>query len=454
MFRRLLTPAALALALAGGARAESEPVLDAATLVEPALLSGPGWRVDPRVEVRGYQARFRIHTDWGELEADSVELLAVRVAEMPALAALHGAEMDEVVASAAKERALHPANAVGAVAREPVRAVTGLPLGVARYFGERWQRLRAAVRRLADRGRDEVMHDGSPYDQPDGLMGVAGDDRPGRSRGFWKRRGREVAGLAKQEVGYPAARRALAARLGVDPSTRNPLIGPRLDALAWAETSGRFATARAIGLVAGPAGSALSYAVQVNQWVLQEPPEQVRQRNQERLGAVCLDDRLVRAFLRDGAYGPTLQTELVDLMLRLEPAGGCEALLETALMATDEPQARFVVNGLRLLVATLGTDERGGEFVPQGALLAYRTPAGELVVPLAVDWLAWTPELQRWFGLGVLADDAPRRLLVSGVVSERAHREISARGWRLAPPPPYPGEPPYRRGLRLARSAP
>ncbi|HBD21019.1 MAG TPA: hypothetical protein DC063_13680, partial [Arenimonas sp.] len=137
----------------------------------------------------------------------------------------------------------------------------------------------------------------------------------------------------------------------------------------------------------------------------------------------------------------------------LEPTGGCEALLETALMATDEPQARFVVNGLRLLVATLGTDGRGGEFVPQGALLAYRTPAGELVVPLAVDWLAWTPELQRWFALGVLADDAPRRLLVSGVVSERAHREISARGWRLVPPPPYPGEPPYRRGLRLARSA-
>ena len=188
--------------------------------------------------------------------------------------------------------------------------------------------------------------------------------------------------------------------------------------------------------------------------VVHSPPADVRRRNRERLGEYCLDDGLVRAFVRDGAYTPTLQTELVDLVFALDPAAGCEALLETALMATDEPQARFVVNGLRLLAAGLRPDERRGAFVPQGALLAYRTPAGELVVPLAVDWLAWTPELQRWFGLGVLADDAPRRLLVSGVVSELAQREISARGWRLAPPPPYPGEPPYRRGLRLARSAP
>lgn len=454
---RLLPVAALfAYAVAGAALAahEREPVLAAGDLVEPALLSGPGWRVDPEVRVRGYQARFRVRTDWGDFTADSVELLAVRVSEMPALAAVQNAEVDEVMAAAAKARALQPVQSTGAVAREPVRAAVGIPGGVARYFAERWQRLREAVRRLADRSREEVMHEGSPYDDPDGLLGAAGDDRPGRPGGFWRKRGRDLASLAKDEVGYRSARRALAARLGVDPSTRNPLLAPRLDALAWAETSGRFATAQALGVVGGPVLSAMARAVQVDQWVLQAPPAQVRRQNAQRLDPHCLDERLVRAFLRDGTYPPALQTELVDRYLAIAPGEGCEALLETALMAGDEPQARFVVHALRLLDASLAPGQRGGRFVPQGALLAYETPQGELVLPLPVDWLGWTREVDRWFDLDLLQAPGPRRLLVSGRVTPRAASELRARGWRLEQPAAYAGRPPYRAPVaRLATRA-
>lgn len=451
--RRWPTAAALALLLATGRApaAESEPDLLASDLVDPALLSGPGWRVDERVRVRGYQARFRIHTDWGELEADSVELLGVRIAEMPALAAVHTAGVDDVMRAAARERAGEPVRATGAIAREPVKALVGLPLGVARYFGAQWQRLREAVRRLGDRGREELMHEGSPYDDPDGLLGAAGDDAPGKPRGWWQRRGREAVKIARDEVGYGGARRQLAVRLGVDPSTRNPLLVPRLDALAWAETTGRFATGRALGLLGGDAVTLMSRSAQVDRWVLQAPPADVRRRNRERLGQYCLDEGLVRAFARDGAYTPALQTELVDLVLALDPAGGCEALLETALMATDEPQARFVVHGLRLLRAVAGESGRGGRFVPRGALLAYETPGGERLVPLAVDWLAWTPEVEGWFALGLPGDEGTPVLIVSGVVSDRAREEILGRGWRLAAPRDYPGAPPYRTGLRRVR---
>ena len=52
------------------AAVEDEPVIPAAELVSPALLAGPGYRVDPIAEVRGFQARFRIQTDWGEMEAE------------------------------------------------------------------------------------------------------------------------------------------------------------------------------------------------------------------------------------------------------------------------------------------------------------------------------------------------------------------------------------------------
>jgi hypothetical protein len=429
--------------------AESEPVLEAGQLVAPELLSGPGWRVEPRVPVRGYQARFTIRSRWGDIEADSVELLAVRVAEMPAVERLHGSGVSRVLAGSAGERLAEPARDLGAVARAPVRSVTGLPRGVARYFSERWQKLRARARKLGDRGHDLVLESGSPYDDPDGPLGAAGDDTPGRSRGWWQRRGRDVVREVKREAAFPAARRSLAARLGIDPNTRNPLIAPRLDQLAWAEASGRFAAGEALDLLGADALEVLAYAGDVNRLVLQPAEDEVREQTMARLAPTCADERLLRVFAREKAYAPALQEEFVSLYLQLQAAQGCEALLEIALMAGDEPQARFVVNSLRLLVHQLGADAHGGRFVPQGALLAYETPTGELVLPLAVDWLAWTPELRRWFALPAIDRRAQRMLLVGGGISGRAQRELTERGWSLVSGVPYPGAPPYRRPFDL-----
>jgi hypothetical protein len=446
----LAAPVLMALALSAVAHAESEPVLDAAQLVDPALLSGPGWRVHPEVQVRGYQARFRVHTDWGEFEADGVDLLALRVSEMPALEALNRTGVSQVLLESSAEQLGEPASAVAAIAQNPVTTVAGLPEGVARYFSQRWEKLRGRAYRLGDRGHRLVMQDGSPYDDPEGPMGAAGRAPSGPERNWWQKRGREMGKLARQEIGYPAARAALAERLAVDPHTRHPLIAPRLDALAWAETTGRLASGEALAMIAGPARDVLSQSVEVNDWVLEAAPEQVRQRNHEALAEHCLDERLLRAFINDRAYTPTLQTEFTQLYAQLAPAAGCEALIETALMAEDEVQARFVVNAMKMTSHALGREAHGGRFVPQGALLAYQTPSGEFVLPLAVDWLSWTPEIQGWFDLPTIGGRSKRTLLVSGTISPLAQAELTERGWSQVSGLPYPGAPPYRRALQLA----
>lgn len=41
------------------------------------------------------------------------------------------------------------------------------------------------------------------------------------------------------ELGFGSAKRALAARLGVDPYSGNPVLRERLDKLAWAATVGK-----------------------------------------------------------------------------------------------------------------------------------------------------------------------------------------------------------------------
>lgn len=434
----------LLLASAPAPAAEEPPVVDAADLVDPAWLAGPGWRVESQAPIRGGLARFTLHTDWGTLQADGVEQLAVRVAEVPALARLHEAKASEVVAVAARERAMQPVDAAAAIASDPAQAGLGLPAGVGRFFADRWDRLGSSVRRVADLGNEHWMHSGSPYTNPGGALGAAGDEQPERRRGLWRKLGRETGRLARQELGYSSARRALAQRLGVDPGTRNPLLVPRLDALAWAETSGRYATGYVLALAGGPATAVMSNMVQVDQWVMQARPEQVRRVNAGVLELHCVDALLARNFLRDGAYGALLQSEFVRLLDAIDPDEGCELLLEIAMMAGDEPQARFVVHALRLLDASLSPQQRRGRFVAQGAWMAYLDPGGELWLPLGLDWLGWTEDMARWFDQPLLAQAGTRHLLVAGQVSPRARRELEARGWRIEQPGDYTGRPPYR----------
>src|SRR5215469_14704833 len=87
---RLLAICTLALACPAhaGEAFEPEPVLKAPMLAQAPLLSGPDFRVVPEVAVRGYMANFLIDTKFGPFRAASVEMLSIRISELPAMEAL------------------------------------------------------------------------------------------------------------------------------------------------------------------------------------------------------------------------------------------------------------------------------------------------------------------------------------------------------------------------------
>ena len=74
--------------------------------------------------------------------------------------------------------------------------------------------------------------------------------------------------------------------------------------------------------------------------------------------------------------------------------------------------------------------------------MVYRAADGELLLPLAVDRLSWTQQMQLFFE-GDRLHSAARTVLVTGSISLRAQRELTRRGWSLVPHQPYPGAPPY-----------
>jgi hypothetical protein len=452
MRRALLVALPFALRVASGADAtldtEQEPVVDAASLVQPALLSGPGFSVDPHVELRGYMARFTLDTPLGPLQAESVEILAEREAELPAIEALDKVTRSDAFLRAAGKRFGTTARSLARIVLHPVDTLLGIPVGVARYFAQRLDRIGTQAQALTDRTAKTLGNDGNPYPLDAGPMTDAREDekpeaKPGRH--WYSKITREAGREFKRQLKYDQVRRELAQRLGIDPYTGNPYAQERLSALAWVGSAGDFGAASALGTIGGAGANVLTQGGRINDVVWKLAPDDLRARNRERLQAHCRDELLIRQFLRRGAFSPTLQTAFADALDSLQPAEGCDALLELGMTAGSDLEARFMVNALRLTAAHLGARARAGSLRRVGAGFAYAATDGEFVLPLPVDRLSWTDEVRRFLDREEFRV-RNKTVLIGGDASPVARRGLTERGWNILVHARRPDAPPYARG--------
>jgi len=438
---------------------EAEPTLPAPALVQPALLSGPNFRVIPEVQVRGYMANFLIDTPYGPLRADSVELLGVRIAEIPALEALDRASRTGAFAHALAERGRKTAAAVANVAAHPVDAVTGLPAGVARYLRTQLDTWGGRAQSIADRSARKFENDGDPFRAPAGPMTAGRDVAKGdglqsaakKERSWYARAGSETERETRRYLKYNEQRRAMAKSLGVDPNSSNPILNEKLDSLAWAAVGGNFSAGTALGEVAGTAADVISYSGKLNQYVLEKPPEQLREENRRKLAKFCSDDDSIRSFLRRGGFNDTLRTELAESLEKLQPRAGCNDLIELAATTRGEVEARYLTNAL-MVIRRHAPESAGGDLVVAGAALAWRTPAGKLMLPLPVDYLTWSDDLGEFFDQAVFAV-ADKTVLIGGEASIAAQRQLTDRGWNLRVRAPSDAAPAYAQNDFAPRSS-
>ena len=417
---------------------EIEPVLGTTSFVQPALLSGPGFQVDPHVEIRGYMARFTIDTRVGPIEAESVEILHDRIAELPALEALDQLSHSEAFIDAAGESTTKTAKGIGQVLRHPIRTLVGIPTGVARYFGKRLRKIGNQAQSLSDRTARELGNQGNPYPRSDGPMTEAREiDREeakrksdNKNHSWYARTGAEAEREIKRQISYGQVRRELAERLGIDPYTSNPYLRERLDQLAWAGSGGHYAASTALGSIGGVGGIVLANGGQLNELVWKLDPDQLRDLNAKRLSRWCNDNLLVRQYLRRGTFTPTLQTAMLDALDRLKPERGGDALLELAMTANSELEARYIINALGLIAHRLGTRAHGGSLMTIGAGLAYDSADGERILPLPVDYLTWTDEVADFIDDNRI-DSAHKTILIGGTATMRSQQELTARGWNI-----------------------
>lgn len=442
----LCAPCAGVCADAQDSAFETEPYLQAPLLVQSSFLNGPNYRVVPEVQVRGYMARFLIDTRFGPLTADSVEMLSIRIGEIPALEALARASKTGAFARALAERGRKTGEALVHVIQHSVDAITGLPMGVVRYFGSQWDLWTNRAQSITDRSSKEFENKGDPYHAPAGPM-TAGREGPaeeassprGKKNGAWyARAGTETKREARRYLKYNQARREMAKVLGVDPNSTNPILNDKLEELAWAAVAGNIAAGAALGEIVGTTADVISWSGKLNQYVLTKTPEQLREANQAKLLKFCGDEFAVRQFLRRGGFTDTLRSALAESLERLKPITGCNELIELGATTRGEVEARYLVDSLKLIERQ--ADATGGTLLVAGAALAWRSPTGQLVLPLPVDYLTWSHGIDSFFDQRLFAA-TNKTLLIGGEVSMLAQRQLTERGWSLVLHAPFDGAP-------------
>jgi len=434
------TPLTVAAALAWASlsngqddRYERPTAPEVGALLAPELVESDHHRVESATS-DGFFYRFRIATPSGDFEASTLEDVPIRVREAHALAALAEQSQGEVLAESAGDSVEGAVNSVRKVVEDPGDTAKGVAGGVGRWA----KRTVLGARELAHDVKESVDESRSaePEADPEGDPGSAGD-APGEGDGTGEDApggaGNVAKGVGKWVLGHGGARRRYAAKLGVDPYSRNPILAAELDRVAWAAAAGSFGVGLAMPNIP------LTRDIQdVYGLVWERHPRDVEVRNRKIATDWGVDRQARDRFFWNELFTPTEQTLFVEAVEALRGVPGRQRLMEEAGRTEDPAEAESWVRRVRLLARLRDGGLPLERLDADGSLAWALTDSGQLVVPCPADLLLWTQDLVRLAGpykRRFVRPGGPRPVLaVPGVVSDRARAALDALGWDVRSP--------------------
>ncbi|HEV3112131.1 MAG TPA: hypothetical protein VGY99_16715 [Candidatus Binataceae bacterium] len=395
----LLLPHAAAAQTAGWF--EAPPLVPAQVLAPASLVSGGGFRVDSPVPTDGLMALFTIRSNVGNFNAPGLEMLRIRVAELPAIVQLRQTSKTGVFAQSLAKNAVAPVQAAGEMLMNPADTVKGLPGGVQRFFG----RVGQGVQNVAQAATDS--------DQ-------SGGERAGTMAS-------RIGKTTKDILGYEQEKRHLAKELNVDPYTTNPVLAPLLDEIAQVAFTAHAGVNIAIS-VAVPGAMAITGTRMIHSWVWDTPRADLIVRNKDKLRQMGAPDGTVRTFMSNSAFPLSVQTNFVENLSHLSGLPGVVNAVALAGTAQSEMQARFLTDAVGML-ARYHARTPLSSIIAKGTIVG-RERNGTIVVAAPVDYVSWTSRASYFAHRPDLA--ARKRVaLLTGQMSPMAKKNFNALGWTV-----------------------
>jgi hypothetical protein len=400
---------ALLLVAAGTAAAETAgkfetpPTLRAQELAPATLLSGKGFHVEDAVPTDGLTAHFTLQSDVGTFKADGLEMLKIRVAEVPAIQQLTQTSKTQVFAQALATNAARPVAAAGQMVMHPVDTVKGLPGGVGRFFG----RVGLGAQRIKEAATE-------PEESP-------ASERAG-----------EVATRSLQTTrdvfGYEQERRELAKKLHVDPYTTNPILSKQLDDFALVAFRAHVGVTTTMSVFI-PGSMAITATRVVSTWVWDTPRADLIVQNQKKLQEMGVPDETVKTFMRNLAIPLSVQTAFVENLSHLSSVPGSADVVTLASTAVSEDQARFLADAVSMLAHYHQTQTSIVKITATGTVIG-RDRNRAIVVEAPVDYVSWTQRTS-YFAHRPDLVAAKRSAWLSGKMSPLAKKNFQALGWTV-----------------------
>lgn len=381
---------------------EKEPVLNAKDLVAPDMLKGPYFTVGDAVPVKGLLARFTIRSPYGTFQAHGIHMLAIRVTEVHAIGKLDELSKTKEFAEAAGKALARPVTSTVNMLVHPVETITGFPDGVSRLFGR------------IDLGFKRVEQAATAPDQSGGQRAEEATKR--------------VGSATLTALGWEKERRDLAKSLGVDPYTTNTVLSEKLTSAAWVAFSGRFMIQTATSILV-PYSMAMSAMTITNSTIYDTPPGDLVNNATAVFKSTGASDAQVQSLVQNPQYSLSVLTALAQGVQRLKDVPGRDAVVGFAAAAATQDETRFLAAAMNMLARHHESVSPIVQVSAPGPVVG-RTTTGALLVPLPVDYIAWTQGVARHAAR--LSQSGPEGALsVSGQVSPRARKELTKQGWKV-----------------------
>jgi hypothetical protein len=389
---------------AAGGQYEEPPVVNVADLLPATPLSGPGYTVLPQAPTNGAMGQYTIvadpsvfHDDAGTYYVESLDMLKIRLSEIPAIAQLDSMSNTDVFAKALASSAVRPVTAAANMVIHPMDTVTGLPSGVGDLFSR------------VSMGAGQIASSAS------------------NSFGSGKAAG-QAGNATLTALGYDQVRRQLAHELHVDPYSSDPILTKKLNHVAWVMFSARMTVSAA--MMAVPGSMIITAVTVTNDLVYQTPRADLIILVQKKLKSFGLSEEEIVAFTTNTAIPLSLQvTAVKDLEALGNIPGRRAAAVDIGNMMT-EYQARFLVTSLHMLVQWgQQTSPISRIYVP-GVLIA-RDQNRHTILPAPVDYLSWTQRIAGFATDPQLMAQHNRVLWITGKMTPLAHQQLTANGWNV-----------------------
>jgi len=389
---------------AAGGQYQEPPVVNVADLLPTTSLSGPGYTVQPQAPTNGAMGQYTIVADSsvfgddaGTYYVESLDMLKIRLSEIPAIAQLDSMSNTDVFAKALASSAVRPVTAAGNMVLHPMDTITGLPSGIGDLF-------------------DRVS------------LG-AGEIASSATNSFGSGKAAGQAGNATlTALGYDQMRRQLARKLHVDPYSSNPILTKKLNHVAWVMFSARMTVDAA--MMAVPGSMIITGVEFTNDLVYQTPKADLIILVQKKLKSFGLSQEEIVSFSTNTAIPLSLQVTAVKDLEALGNIPGRRAAAVNLGNMMTEYQARFLVTSLHMLGQWSQQSSPVIRIWAPGVLVA-RDQNGTTILPASVDYLSWTQRIAGFATGPNLMALQNRVLLVTGKMTPLAHQQLTANGWNV-----------------------